>query len=293
MSHDRRVLRDPTDGACSSDRPGVASRFLRWSRRSIFGCLTGPIFFYISLEQFIGTQAWADIARGYEEVLGLSAAPIAITFSAERPEGIDAFDAPIPPPMPDGRTGSVSAGCVFWMEGVDRTFSTVAADHGNCSVGSLTHGFVTVDDIVGNEDVGALLGRGWVEEEAVAQIPVVAETPGAVTYGPLRETPIGPDVVFLRLDGTAVMLLTGTFPELGVSGKPQCGIVATAKDHGEIALSAGCALSRARTGMPDDEVTCAIPAARAAEVLERLRSTKATNDTVVGYALKDARRFSR
>lgn len=247
----------------------------------------------MSLEQFAGTDAWAGIARGFEDVFGLSAVPIAITFSAERPEGVDAFDAPMPPPMPDGRTGSVSAGCVFWMEGVDRTFSTVATDHGNCSVGSLTHGFVTVDQIVENEDVDALLGCGWVEEEAVAQIPVVAEKPGAVTYGPLAETPIEPDVVFLRLDGAGVMLLTDAFPELAVSGKPQCGIVATAKDHGEIALSAGCALSRARTGMPDDEVTCAIPAGRAAEVLAHLQATRATNEHVVGYALTDAARFAR
>ena len=59
------------------------------------------------------------------------------------------FDEPMPAPLPDGRTGRVPAGCVFWMKAADRTFGTVAEDHGNCSVGSLTHGFKTLDEVGG------------------------------------------------------------------------------------------------------------------------------------------------
>jgi uncharacterized protein (DUF169 family) len=224
-------------------------------------------------------------------VLGLDSPPIAITFTADRPEGVAAFDAPVPAPLPDGRTGTVAAGCVFWMKGTERTFSTVALDHGNCSVGSLTHGFVTLDDVAGNSDVGALLDSGWVSGDVVPQIPVVSERPGAVTYGPLSETPFDPDVVMVRLDGAALMLLTDTLPELRLGGKPQCHIVAVAKERQEVALSAGCTLSRARTGMPDDEVTCAIPASQAEAILAMLRATKAVNDQVTAYALDDAERF--
>ena len=93
------------------------------------------------------------------------------------------------------------AGCVFWMKAADRTFGTVAEDHGNCSVGSLTHGFKTLEEVAGNSDVAALLESGWVTMDVVPQIPVVHEKPGAVTYGPLAETPVDPDVVFLRLNG--------------------------------------------------------------------------------------------
>ncbi len=109
----------------------------------------------------------------------------------------------MPPPLPDGRTGRVPAGCVFWMKAADRTFSTVADDHGNCSVGSVTHGFKTLDEVAGNSDVAALLESGWVTMDVVPQIPVVPEKPGAVTYGPLAETPVDPDVVFLRLNGSS------------------------------------------------------------------------------------------
>ena len=80
-------------------------------------------------------------------------------FSERRPDGIAAFDEPMPPPTPDGRTGRVPAGCVFWVKAAERTFSTVPEDHGNCSVGRLTHGMATLDDVSGNSDVGKLLDR--------------------------------------------------------------------------------------------------------------------------------------
>ena len=63
----------------------------------------------------------------------------------------------IPAPNEHGRTGQVPAGCVFWIDGADRTFATVAADHGNCSVGSYTHGFLTLEEAAAKDDVGAVL----------------------------------------------------------------------------------------------------------------------------------------
>lgn len=246
----------------------------------------------MTLEQHDIGSVWPDISHQLETVLDLTTPPIAITFGAERPDGVPAFDAPMPPPLPDGRTGRVAAGCVFWMEGIDKTFSTVPEDHGNCSVGSLTHGFVDVPDIIDRDDVGALLGTGWVEEDIVPQIPTVSERPGAITYGPLAETPFEPDLVFVRLGAEAMMLLTDTLPEARLGSKPQCHIVAAAKEQGAIAISAGCTLSRTRTGMPESEVTCAFPAARAAEIVERLAAMAAINDQVHAYAEADAKRFS-
>ena len=37
----------------------------------------------------------------------------------------------MPAPTADGRTGRVPAGCVFWIRGAERSFTTVAEDHGN------------------------------------------------------------------------------------------------------------------------------------------------------------------
>src|SRR5262247_3133679 len=103
------------------------------------------------------TTNWAALATCLTESLRLGAPPIAITFSDEVPAEVPAFDDPLAEPAADGRTGRVPAGCVFWMKSADRTFSTVADDHGNCSVGSMTHGFQSLADVVGNSDVAALL----------------------------------------------------------------------------------------------------------------------------------------
>ncbi|MDA1095617.1 MAG: DUF169 domain-containing protein [Acidobacteria bacterium] len=171
---------------------------------------------------------WSALATRLQVGLGLAAAPIAITFTASSPAGVPAFDKAMPEPMGDGRTGRVSAGCVFWMESVDRTFATVAEDHANCSVGSVTHGFKTLADVAHNEDVAALLECNWVTEAAIPTIPVVIERPGAVIYGPLAETPTDPDVALLRITGRQLMVLHDAFPNLRIEGKPQCHIIAIA-----------------------------------------------------------------
>ena len=189
------------------------------------------------------TIDWSESAAALTSVLTLTTPPIAITFSDAPPAGVDPFDAPMPAPAPDGRTGRVPAGCVFWTKAVDRTFTTVAADHGNCSVGSLTHGFATLEEVAGNSDVATLLESGWVTMEMVPEIPVVSERPATVTYGPLDDTPVDPDVVLIRVNGKQLMVISDALPGLHISGKPQCHIVAMAKEQREVAASVGCMLS--------------------------------------------------
>jgi uncharacterized protein (DUF169 family) len=237
-------------------------------------------------------SSWSSLADELTAVLHPTAPPIAITFSDAPPEGVARHDGAMPEPTPDGRTGRVPAGCVFWMQSTERTFTTVAEDHGNCSVGSMTHGFATMEEVGGNADVAALLDTGWVTMEMVPQIPVVTTRPGAVTYGPLAETPIDPDVVLVRLTAKSLMVLSDALPGLKVEGKPQCHIVAMAKEGGEVAASVGCMLSRVRTGMPSTEVTCAIPASQLADVVAKVRSTAETDAAVAGYAATDAGRFA-
>jgi uncharacterized protein (DUF169 family) len=237
-------------------------------------------------------STWAQLADALDKNLHLTSPPLAITFSAEPPAGVEPFDAPMPDPMPDGRTGRVPAGCVFWMHAAARTFSTVADDHANCSVGSLTHGFKTLDEVAGNSDVAAMLDVGWVTMDVVPQIPVVSKKPGAVTYGPLRDTPVDPDVVFLRVNAKQLMVLSDALPGLRIEGKPQCHIVAIAKDQGEVAASVGCMASRTRTGMPSTEMTCAIPASKLAEVVASVERNAGADAAIAQYAAEDAQRFA-
>ena len=240
------------------------------------------------------TADWNDLSSRLTDALHLRVAPIAITFSDDRPDGVAPFDAPMSAPAEDGRTGRVPAGCVFWVRALDGTFSTVPEDHGNCSVGSFTHGMVGLEDVAGNGDVAALLESGWVTPEAVGGIPSISSRPGAVTYGPLAETPrsVEPDVVLVRVNGRQLMVLSDAVPGLRIEGKPQCHIVAIAKEQQTPAASVGCALSRARTGMTSDEMTCAIPAPGLAELVDAVERTAEVDTVVAKYAAADARRFA-
>lgn len=236
---------------------------------------------------------WTASADELASLLKLQTPALAITFSAEAPSGVKPFDLPMPAPMPDGRTGRVPAGCVFWIEAAARTFTTEPADHGNCSVGSLTHGLKTLDEVAGNSDVASLLETGWVTMDVVPQIPVVKERPAFITYGPLAESPVEPDVIFLRLNPKQAMLLSDAVPELRFEGKPQCHIIPLAKEKNDVAISVGCMLSRVRTGMSNNELTCAIPAKRLREVIDRLKVNTAADNAVAAYASDDAQRFQR
>lgn len=233
---------------------------------------------------------WNAVSSELTRLLRLDAPPIGITFSTQRPDGVGDFDEPMPDPTPDGRTGRVPAGCVFWMKATDRTFTTVAEDHGNCSVGSLTHGLIDLAEAAGRSDVAALVEAGWVTPDIFPHIPVVSDRPTHITYGPLAETPVDPTVVFLRVDAKQLMTISDAIPGLRVEGKPQCHIVPLA-EQGEIAASVGCALSRVRTGMKPTEMTCAIPGPRAEEFVEALRRTVDADSTVATYAGEDKRRF--
>ena len=236
---------------------------------------------------------YVDLARRLRIALRLAAPPIAIRFEASDASSAAPFGVAAPPPNESGRTGAVPAGCVFWTRATDRTFTTNAADHANCSVGSLTHGFIDVPEAAARDDVAAVLAAGWVDEAAVLSLPRVRERPVAVVYGPLAEATSAPDVVLVRIDGLALMTLHGAVADLRIEGRPQCHVIALAKENGAVAASVGCALSRARTGMPPTEMTCAIPGVRLRDVVERLEATAALDKQMASYAATDARRFER
>jgi uncharacterized protein (DUF169 family) len=235
---------------------------------------------------------YAALDAELNTLLKLAVPAIGIAFRRDAAGAPPPHGGAKPAATADGRTGAVSAGCVFWMHATEREFSTVAADHGNCSVGSLTHGFKTLSEAAAGADVAALVQSEWVSPEVFPAIPTVKEKPGSVVYGPLAQLSVEPDVVFLRVNGKQLMQLHGALPELRFEGKPQCHIIPIAKEAGAFAASTGCMLSRVRTGMSNNEVTCAIPARRLGELIERLKKTQSADLAVASYASDDAKRFA-
>jgi len=228
-----------------------------------------------------------------QELLGLAVPPIGIAFMNHVPAGVPRIERSKPPATSDGRTGTAPASCVFWIEATRGVFATIAEDHGNCSVGSLTHGFKTMAEIAHNADVAELCETGWVTPEAVARIAVVSERPDSIVYGPLRDMPVEPSVILLRLNGKQQMLLHDAWPNLCFEGKPQCHIIPIARESGKVAMSVGCMLSRVRTGMSNNEVTCTAPASRVSELIDRLRAAREADNAVAAYAAEDRKRFAQ
>jgi len=225
------------------------------------------------------------------DLLRLEHDPVAITFHETAPNGATRyFDAPMSEPTPDGRAGRVAAPCVFWMHGHETAFATLPEDHGNCSVGRFTHGLAAAAEIVGKSDVAALLEVGWVTREAFDGVAALSRRPAAISYGPLAAATSVPDVVLLRVSPRQVMEITAAVP-VEFSGKPQCQILPRAADKKVVAVSMGCALSRARTGMSDDELTCAVPGERIEELVDALSSVVRADGAVIDYAEADKSRF--
>lgn len=233
------------------------------------------------------------IAGALTDLLALDSPPLAITFTNEEPAGVARYGGAMPEPASDGRTGKEAAGCVFWMKAVDRTFHTCAEDHANCSVGSLTHGFIALDVAASRDDVKAMVSVKWVTPEMFPGIPVIKQRPQCVVYGPLADTTIDPDVVLLRVIGKQAMSLHDAMPDIRFEGKPQCHIIPIAKEQNQVALSVGCMASRTRTGMSNSEMTCAIPVGKLGEVVEKLRSSCGADKAIAAYAAQDGRRFTQ
>jgi uncharacterized protein (DUF169 family) len=141
-------------------------------------------------------------------------------------------------------------------------------------------------------DVGALVEAGWVTPQIFPTIPTVSTRPASITYGPLAQASIEPDVVLLRTNAKGVMTLGDALGDLVIEGKPQCHIVAIAKEQNRPAASVGCALSRARTGMGAHEMTCALPGPRLEQSLDAIERAAAVDATVARYAATDAGRFA-
>src|SRR5437870_12093452 len=105
------------------------------------------------------------------QLLGLDYPPVAVTFHEhEPPEQLRGGPAPEP------------AGCCFWARAERDRLHTTAADHAHCSVGSYTHGFISLADAAAGEDTAALVGSAWVTETDLANAPSVGSAPAAITY---------------------------------------------------------------------------------------------------------------
>jgi uncharacterized protein (DUF169 family) len=216
------------------------------------------------------------LAAQLTELLGLLHPPVAITFST-KPAAPGSEKLAAPPAQP--------AGCCFWAPAQRQRIDTRAADHANCSTGSYTHGLTSLAAAKSAPDTAALVGSGWMTPADLAAVAHLPIRPALISYQPLAAA-TSPDVVLIRLGPSALMTLQGACPDLRLASRPQCQIIPLAHG-GQTVVSPGCAISRARTGLPAGEMTCALPGRTLPAVIDRLRQAVTADRAAVGYASTD------
>jgi len=211
-------------------------------------------------------DSYSQIAAALNECLDLRHPPIAISFTDSAPAGIGEHK------------GRVSAGCRFWEDAAAASFTTSAIDHSLCAIGVYTHNLKqSPRQQVDLGDTLKVLGElGYVREEDLPSIPVLATQAKYVVYSPLAETPLPPEVVMLFVNASQSLILTEATQQVEnqvppAMGRPACAVVPQVMNTGRAALSLGCCGARAYLDILTDDVALfAIPGAKLAEYTERI-----------------------
>jgi uncharacterized protein (DUF169 family) len=211
--------------------------------------------------------------------LGVTRRPIAISFCAIPPVGVERF------------SGTAPSGCSFWrLAGAGRIFYTVPTDHANCAIGAYTHAIPLPPERAGEleQTLTFMAGLGYVKMAEVPAIARLAETPGAIVYAPLGETPVEPDIVLVAGRPGRVMLLQEAALRAGVAAptpllaRPTCMALPAALAHGVLA-STGCVGNRVYTDLGDDELYVAVPGQALAPLMAELGTISTANATLREY----------
>jgi len=219
-----------------------------------------------------------------QEVLGLSAPPIAIGFSDRPPAGLEKWQG-----------GAAPAGCVFWREAMKgRAFYTAPADHYNCAVGAYTHSIsLPVERGSQLEDtVKFMVLKAYLRMEEVADIPTLEKSPAYISYAPIDAASFAHNLVLIAAKPSAAMLIYETALRSGAGGalantlgRPACAVLPLAAKTGAASLSLGCIGNRTFTGLPDEEMYVCIPSGHWSRMLSSL--------TEIGKANSDMQQLYR
>jgi uncharacterized protein (DUF169 family) len=226
----------------------------------------------------------AALAASLTTSLDLKQPPIGVCLCAEAPEGVPAF------------TGRVAAGCRFWEEASSRVFSTSAPDHDLCAIGTFTHNLdATPAHAADRADaLKVFADLGYVREQDLPLIPVLAERPRYVVYGPLADLPAPPDVVLLFVGAAQSLILSEAAQQVEgglppAMGRPACAVIPQTVNSGRAALSLGCCGARAYLDVLQDDVALfAIPGPKLEQYAARIAALANANSVL--YAFHQLRR---
>jgi uncharacterized protein (DUF169 family) len=225
------------------------------------------------------TPDYAKLSAGLAAALHLEQPPIAICFSDAAPDGLHA------------PAKQVAAGCRFWEDATVAAFATSSKDHEMCAIGVYTHHLQPTPaqqtDLVDALKVfGAL---GYVRQEDLPMIPVLASEAKCVTYSPLAHSPLPPDVVLMFANANQILILTEATQQIEnqnapAMGRPACAVVAQVMNTGRAALSLGCCGARVYLNILTEGVAIfAIPGAKLEAYTERVTALANANQVLTEF----------
>jgi uncharacterized protein (DUF169 family) len=228
---------------------------------------------------------WKVIDELFMSALESRKRPVAVSFLDTPPVGIAAFK------------GVEPAGCSFWrMAAEGKSFYTVPADHYNCPIGSHTHNIPLPAEQA--DELGATLAMmsdlGYLSMDEVPGIPQLPQTPEAVVYTPLAETPVDPDVVLVVGRPGKIMLLqeaaiAAGYPQpTALLARPTC-MALPMSVGGAIVASTACVGNRVYTDLGDDEVYLSIPGRYVPAIAERIPTILAANAALCAHHQQKAK----
>jgi uncharacterized protein (DUF169 family) len=158
---------------------------------------------------------WQEIERQIAIVTKGRRRPVSVTFLDAEPANVARFEASEP------------SSCSFWRLAADgRIFYTVPENHFNCAVGAYTHNIAMSADREKETEqtLKMMFELGYVRPEEVPQILRLAKGPKAISYAPLGDAPMTPDVVLFVCKPAGAMLLQEAASRAGVgTGMPALG----------------------------------------------------------------------
>jgi uncharacterized protein (DUF169 family) len=223
---------------------------------------------------------YSELEQKIATVVKLAKRPVAVAFLDAEPAGVQKF------------AGTEPSGCSFWRLAVEgRVFYTVPENHFNCAVGAYTHNIVLSPEREKEtqQTLQMMFDLGYVKPEEVPWIPRLADTPKAIVYAPLGETPVAPDVVLISCRPAAAMLLNEAANRAGVAsgapalGRPTCMALPASLQHGSV-MSLGCMGNRVYTGLGEDEMYIVLRGRDLEAVVDALSTITTANVALKDYA---------
>jgi len=213
------------------------------------------------------------------DTLALRRRPVALIFGESIPSGIPKFE------------GTEPSACSFWRIAAEgRVFYTIPGDHCNCAMGSYTLNYSLAQDRAGEleQAFSRITSSGYVKMEEIPSIPRLKQSPNAVVYSPLGETPADPDLVIIVARPLQAMILQEAAVRAGIGlrvslfGRPTCMSLPDALNQGMI-TSAGCLGNRVYTDLADDELYVLLPGRALRAVTNEVKAVAESNSRIADY----------